>query len=241
MIKKIVKSGLKKIGYRIQKINQNQLDLTMAGGLQRCLDRGLHVNTIIDVGASNSSWSKMCMEYFPHAKYLMIEAQEAHKKKLDDFKNKNGNTDYVIAAAGNREGKIYFNNESLFGGLASETPFDKNCIEVPVVTIDNEIKKRNLKPPFLIKLDTHGFEVPILEGAKDVVKQAELIIIETYNFQINKDSLKHYQMCKYMENVGFSSNEMVDFITRPFDKSFWQMDTFFIPSNSKEFNYRGYQ
>jgi hypothetical protein len=44
-----------------------------------------------------------------------------------------------------------------------------------------------------------------------------------------------------MENVGFSSIEMVDLITRPFDKSFWQMDTFFIPSNSKEFNYRGYQ
>jgi hypothetical protein len=36
----------------------------------------------------------------------------------------------------------------LFGGLASKTPFDKNCIEVPVVTIDNEIKKRNLKPHF---------------------------------------------------------------------------------------------
>jgi len=44
-----------------------------------------------------------------------------------------------------------------------------------------------------------------------------------------------------MEDLGFSSIEMVDSMLRLFDKSFWQMDTFFIPSNSKEFNYRGYQ
>ena len=241
MIKKIIRNGFKKIGYRIQKIDQNKLDLTMAGGLQRCLDRGLNVNTIIDVGASNSSWSRMCMEYYPNAKYLMIEAQDAHKNDLEKFKTKNNNVDYVLAAAGNREGTIYFDNESLFGGLASETPFEKNCIEVPVTSIDKEIKKRNLKPPFLIKLDTHGFEVPILEGAQDVLKQTELVIIETYNFQLNNDSLKYYQMCKYMEDLGFSSIEMVDSMLRLFDKSFWQMDTFFIPSNSKEFNYRGYQ
>jgi FkbM family methyltransferase len=213
----------------------------MAGGLQRCLDRGLNVNTIIDVGASNSSWSRMCMEYYPNAKYLMIEAQDAHKNDLEKLKTENNNVDYVLAAAGNREGTIYFDNESLFGGLASETPFEKNCIEVPVTSIDKEIKKRNLKPPFLIKLDTHGFEVPILEGAQDALKQAELVIIETYNFQLNNDSLKYYQMCKYMEDLGFSSIEMVDSMLRLFDKSFWQMDTFFIPSNSKEFNYRGYQ
>jgi FkbM family methyltransferase len=241
MIKKIIQNGFKKIGYRIQKIDQSKLDLTMAGGLQRCLDRGLNVNTIIDVGASNSSWSRMCMEYYPNAKYLMIEAQDAHKNDLEKLKTENNNVDYVLAAAGNREGTIYFDNESLFGGLASETPFEKNCIEVPVTSIDKEIKKRNLKPPFLIKLDTHGFEVPILEGAQDALKQAELVIIETYNFQLNNDSLKYYQMCKYMEDLGFSSIEMVDSMLRLFDKSFWQMDTFFIPSNSKEFNYRGYQ
>jgi FkbM family methyltransferase len=181
------------------------------------------------------------MEYYPNAQYLMIEAQDAHKNDLEKLKTENNNVDYVLAAAGNREGTIYFDNESLFGGLASETPFEKNCIEVPVTSIDKEIKKRNLKPPFLIKLDTHGFEVPILEGAQDALKQAELVIIETYNFQLNNDSLKYYQMCKYMEDLGFSSIEMVDSMLRLFDKSFWQMDTFFIPSNSKEFNYRGYQ
>jgi FkbM family methyltransferase len=245
MVKKSVKYVLRELGYqfqkidKIQKINKNQ-KFTMEGALQRCTERGLEVNSVIDVGASDSMWSRMCIKFLPDAKYLMIEAQDAHKEGLEKFRVENVNADYVIAAAGSREGNIFFDNGGLFGGLASETPFDKNCIEVPVVTIDSEIKRRKLQPPFLIKLDTHGFEVPILKGAREALKQAELVIIETYNYQLTTDSLKYYQMCEYMEKLGFSTIEIVDFSQRRFDNSFWQMDTFFIPSNRKEFTYNSY-
>jgi hypothetical protein len=142
---------------------------------------------------------------------------------------------------GNHTGKIYFDNENLWDGLASETAFKKNCIEVPVVSIDSEISKRDLKPPYLIKLDTHGFEVPILEGAKQALCQAELIIIETYNFRLTNKSLKYYEMCAYMEELGFSSIEIVDPILRKLDFSFWQMDIFFVPSKKNEFTKNHYE
>lgn len=66
MIKKAVKSGLKMLGFRIQKIpkdplNSMSLELTMEGALQRCTKRGLTVNSVIDVGASDGRWSRMCM------------------------------------------------------------------------------------------------------------------------------------------------------------------------------------
>ena len=111
---------------------------------------------------------------------------------------------------------------------------------MPVISLDTVIEKRQLKPPYLLKLDTHGFEVPILEGAKDVLKHSELVIIETYNYKLTDDSLKYYEMCKYMEDLGFSTIEMVDFMQRTYDNSFWQMDTFFIPSNHKAFTYNSY-
>lgn len=243
MIKTLVKIGLKKMGIKIQKIQKNTEanELTMEGALLRCTNRGLFVNSIIDVGASNGQWSRMCMKFQPAAKYLLIEAQSPHKYDLEKFKKENANVNYVLAAAGGREGKIYFDNEDLFGGLASEIPFEKNCIEVPVVTIDEEIKRNQLKPPFLIKLDTHGFEIPILEGASNAMKNAELIIIETYNYKLTNSSLKYYQMCAYMEKLGFSPIELVGFMLREHDDSFWQMDTFFIPSNRKEFSYNSYK
>ena len=240
MIKKIAKLGFRKFGYRIERFREDS-EFTMEDALQRCTNRGLLVNTVIDVGASNSSWSRMCIKILPNARYLLIEAQEVHKEGLERFKNEYINGEYILAAAGGKEGFIYFENSSLFGGLASETPFEKNCIEVPVITIDEEIKRRNLQPPFLIKLDTHGFEIPILEGAFNTLKKTELVIIETYNYKLTADSLTYYQMCDYMERLGFLSIEMVDFMLRKYDNSLWQMDTFFIPSNRKEFGYNSYR
>lgn len=240
MIKKFFKKGLENIGYKIQKID-NKSNFTMYDALKRCINRGLEINTVIDIGASDGSWSRECMKYLPSAQYLLIEAQEPHKIGLEKLQKEKKNVDFILAAAGNREGKIFFNNSNLIGGLASETPFDNNCIEVPVVKVDDEILKRRLKGPYLIKIDTHGFEVPIIEGALETLKHTGLVIMETYNYQLTEDSLKFYQMCDYMEKKGLSPIDMVDLTLRKYDNSFWQMDIFFVPNGREEFNYNSYE
>lgn len=44
-----------------------------------------------------------------------------------------------------------------------------------------------------------------------------------------------------MEERGFLTIEIADILLRKKDHSFWQMDTFFIPINSKEFSYKSYE
>ncbi|MCC6721700.1 MAG: FkbM family methyltransferase [Bacteroidia bacterium] len=232
MFKKLIKLGLKKLGYKLVYDRTN--DFSMHESLRRCIGRGIKVNTVIDVGASNGSWSKNCMEILPEANYLLIEAQEPHRKNLQRSKKENSNVEFIIAAAGAKEGSIYFDNSELFGGVASETPFEKNCIEVSAITIDKEIERRKLNPPFLIKLDTHGFEVPIIEGAMESIKQTELLIIETYNYKITEGSLQYFQMCSFMDQLGFSTIEIADLLLTENDNSLWQMDTFFVPSHYKK-------
>ncbi len=210
---------------------------TMFRALKRCTERGLKANTVIDVGASNGSWSEECLHILPQAKYLLVEAQVAHQEQLDVFSNKYANAEYVLAAASNREGKIYFNDQDLFGGQASETAYDEKAFSVPAITIDKEVAKRGLPGPYVIKLDTHGYEVPILEGAENTLKQTSLVIIETYMYPISNISLKHHEMCTYMEKLGFAPIEMVDFMLRSYDKSLWQMDTFFVKNTDKAFDH----
>ena len=239
LIKNLIFNSLKKTGYELVRVGiQNQY--SMEGGLFRCTHRGLRINTVVDIGASDGSWSRLCRKYLPAARYLLIEAQEPHKPALETFCEEYENAEYIIAAAGRKSGKIYFNNSDLFGGLASETPFEKNTIEVPVTTIDSEVESRHLEPPFLIKLDTHGYEIPILEGASETIKQSNLLIIETYNYRLTNDSLRYYEIAKYLADKGFSTIELVDLMLRKKDQSLWQMDTFYIPSKSKEFDYNSY-
>jgi len=193
------------------------------------------------VGASDGRWTRMCMKYLPESTYLLIEAQNGHLEGLQQIKNDFKNVDFVLAAAGDSEGEIFFDNNDLFGGVASHEPLENNSIKVRLVTIDKQVAEKKLKGPFLIKLDTHGFEIPILQGALNTIKEAGLFIIEAYNYKITNHSLRYFEMCQYMEELGFSSIEMVDMMLREKDASFWQMDIFFIPSKDKVFDYISYK
>lgn len=252
MFKKLIQSFFNSFGYQLNKISSipekyiekivhTPNTFTMDYAIQRCKKRNIEIATVIDVGASDSRWSVECMQHYPNAFYHLIEAQEPHKPALEAFKQKNTNVNYIIAAAGSKVGEIYFDNSGLFGGLASDSPLAQNHIVVPVTTIDVEIAKHGLQAPYLIKLDTHGYEIPILEGAVETLKNANLVIIETYNFQIAKDSLRFWEMCAYMEKLGFLPIDMVDFMQRAKDNAFWQMDIFFVKKNNIAFSSNDYE
>ncbi|MAP55644.1 FkbM family methyltransferase [Altibacter sp.] len=249
-MKKLVKKILRKAGYKVSKIEPRppQKKVVSRGNpfstreaLQRCKQRNLPIQTVIDVGASDGRWSAECMAAYPDAHYFLVEAQQEHLHGLQQFAATHANASFVLAAAGKANGTIYFNNAELFGGIASETPFDEHSIEVPVISLDSEIEKRGLQPPFLLKLDTHGFEVPILEGAEQVISQANLIIIEAYNFNIESNSLCFWELCDYMQKLGFRPLEVVDLMAREYDGAFWQMDIFFIKKDDPTFRYIKYK
>lgn len=243
-MKKTIKALLNKFGYKICKtstdINYSNTN-DIRKGLARCQQRNIDVNTVIDVGASNGLWSEICMANYPKSKYYLIEAQKEHENSLNSFKLKHSNVDFKIVAAGNREGFILFDNTDLFGGLAldEETP-DRNLITVPVTTIDVEVLNNSLKPPFLIKLDTHGYEIPILEGAAETLKLANIVIIEVYNFVIADKSLRFWEMCQYMEKLGFLPIDLVDVLHTKKDNSLWQFDLIFVKNNRVEFENPNY-
>ncbi|QUS59313.1 FkbM family methyltransferase [Synechocystis sp. PCC 7338] len=210
-------------------------EIALTSALGRCVSRKTKINTVIDIGASNGCWSATAKKYFSTAFYHLIEANPCHAQSLENLKTKWKNYDYTLAAAGDTVGEIYFNGSDPFGGLASHTQSDDTNLKVPVVTIDSIVEKHRLNPPYLLKLDTHGFEVPIFEGAEKTLENTSLIIVETYNFDINPQSLRFPQMCQFLEKKGFRCIDICDPLFRNQDKALWQFDLFFIPTSSQYF------
>ena len=239
-----LKSFINKLGYHIDKIDRNSL--TMAGGLERS-SKHTSPKSFIDVGASDGRWTELAMQFFPNSYYLLVEAQEGHRKDLESFQSKNPTILICMAAAGDSEGEIYFDASDLHAGLASKEKLENNCITVPVTTIDLQVEKHKLQPPFCIKLDTHGFEIPILEGATKTLEKAELLIIEVYNFQIvqnaddtSQNSLRFYELCQYLDKKGFYCADLVDIMRRKKDDMLWQMDMFFYRKENPVFESNSY-
>jgi len=203
--------------------------------------RDILAETVIDVGASNGCWSETMMQHFPNANYLLVEAQEAtHGAALKRFQATHSNVRYELCAAGDHDGEIHFDASGPFGGVAAKTPFQQNDIRVAMKTIDGLIRRHNLRGPYVLKLDTHGFEVPILEGAHEVLTEASMLIIEAYNFTLCPGALRFYELTSYLEKRGFRCVDMFDLMWRPSDNALWQMDTVFLPSAHRCFQINVY-
>lgn len=243
-LKKIAGRGIRKVlaakGYSLVKTAAARSEDTMEGAIQALARRGHSFGTVIDVGASNGSWTRSSMQHFPDCQYLLVEAQPVHEEALVRFSGEHRNVQFTLAAAGEATGRLFFDASDPLGGQASYTPYEANNIEVPVSTIDGEIRSHALGGPYLLKLDTHGFEVPILRGAAKTLKETEAIIVECYNFRLTPDSLLFHEMCNYLKEYGFRCIDLVDALHRPCDGAFWQMDLVFVRDNRPEFTYTEY-
>ena len=237
--KELIRKLLISNGYVVY--NLSDYRARMENALQGLSDRDHVINTVIDVGASDGRWAAMSMKVFPDCSYLLVEANPVHQTALERFSVMNTNAHFVLAAAGDAVGKVHFDASDNFIGQASHgVPTGSNDIVLPMTTIDQEIISRQLAGPYLIKLDTHGFEVPILKGAEKTLSNAEAIIVECYNFRLSSECLLFHEMCVHLDQYGFRCVDLVDPRHRPFDGSLWQMDLVFVKSNSHEFSHTNF-
>ena len=212
---------------------------TMRGALVSLGQRLPSIATIIDVGASTGIWSSQALESYPHSRYWLIEAQPVHEPDLRKFCRQHANAGYVLAAAGAEIGLINFDSSSPWGGVAGHTRFQNNIV-VPVTTIDEQARAQRLTGPFLLKLDTHGYEVPILTGASATLPATAAIVVECYNFKSVPECLQFYELCAWLKERGFRCIDLVDLLRRPGDDVFWQMDMVFVRADRPEFSQTDY-
>src|SRR5262249_47882245 len=117
----------------------------------------------------------------------------------------------------------------------------QNNLVVPMATLDTLARQRGLSGPFLVKLDTHGFEVPILEGARETLGHTAMLIIEAYNFTLCPGCLRFHELCAFLEARGFRCADLLEPMHRPGDGAFWQIDLLFLPAAHPVFASNAYR
>lgn len=237
-LQKIVRFVLDKMGWNER---MSFVAMMSQAALDRIAARGISVGTVVDIGASNGMWSQTVMPYFPNAQYLLIEAQKVHEAELQQFVAAHPQAQYVLKAAGEKAGTIYFDADEAFSGQATTAHDREGLIEVPVCGVDEEIAARKLPGPYLLKFDVHGFERPILRGAEQTLKNTSLLIMECYNFEIAPQSLLFHDMCRHLHELGFRVADISEPLWRPGDRMLWQMDIFFVRADRPEFQRKSYR
>jgi FkbM family methyltransferase len=209
-------------------VDRRERCFDMCGLLARAAARGPAIRTWVDVGASDGIWSLAARRHFPSAEFILFEPLEEHRPALARHSAKHG-FHIVNAAAGPAAGEIVFAVDPALDGSGVASPEGAGPTRrVPVATIDSAVSDRGLAGPFALKLDTHGFELPVLEGAARTLESTELLVIEAYAFQLAPGTLRFHELCAWLAARGFACCDLADPMRRPSDGALWQLDLAFV-------------
>ena len=237
-IKSFILNTARKAGYDIQKPHSPESGNSMEAGISRLLLKNIKPSTVIDVGAASGNWTTLAMKYWPDAQYHLIEPLQEQEPTLQALCALKPNVHYHLGVAGSRAGEIGFNVSTDLDGSGVYNENAPGARQIPVLRIDDIAK--NTQGPYVIKLDTHGYEVPILEGATNALKQTSALIIEVYGFRISPTCLLFHELSQKVDALGFGLVDIIEIMRRKKDHAFWQADAFFIRKEHPVFEYGYY-
>jgi FkbM family methyltransferase len=197
---------------------------------------GFEPATVVDVGVAYGT--PELYEAFPRARLLMVEPLAEYEHALGEIARSRPGAEYVLAAAGAEPGRTVMNVHrapalsSTLGHWRGQ-PRDGNEREVPVVRVDDLRDERGLPGPYVVKVDVEGGELGVLDGARHVLEETELVLLEVQLFEFLPGAPQLHDVVAYMKNRGFVVYDMFGGHLRPLDGALAMVNVAFVREDGR--------
>ncbi|ARK09912.1 FkbM family methyltransferase [Fibrella sp. ES10-3-2-2] len=172
------------------------------------------ISTILDVGANQGQFALAATWMYPLAQVYSFEPLPDIYISLCKNTNRKSLINTFNTALGTTEGSIsFYKNDYSHASSAlpisffqvSELPETAitNEIIVPVTTLDTVAKSLNLVKPVLLKLDVQGYEMHVLEGAKETLEHIDYLVFEASFTAMYEGEFLFNKMHDYVQSKGF--------------------------------------
>ncbi len=230
--------------YKINHKYQNKNQITDTNFILNSLKvKGFDPKYVVDVGCGYGEWTKKMIKYFKNSNFLLFDADESNKEKLDKLVKTNKNTTYQITLLSDDIKHYQFFKMGYGSSIYEEQTSHKREIKnIKSQKLINLLPKElNDSNNNMIKLDVQGSELKILKGLNDSLKKFEIIILETSVHKYNKDAPLFNEVLDFMTNNEYKLYDLFDFKRLGSDRSFLlQFDCVFLRKDSNllkvEFN-----
>ena len=154
-------------------------------------------DTVLDIGANVGIFSvKAALIAGPNSKIVAIEPEPRNLTLLKFNTKLFKNILIIPTAVGNISDKIDLNIHFTSGGhfIANNANLNKNYkkISVSIEKLDNIIAKLNLDLIDFVKIDVEGWEIEVLKGVKNFLKNIKFFAIASYHNENQKFVIKDY-------------------------------------------------
>ncbi|SEP93046.1 methyltransferase, FkbM family [Solimonas aquatica] len=201
--------------------------------------KGFEPRLIFDIGAAKGHWARMARAAFPHAKIHMFEPIGAWKEELDRTCEEIGQANWSQVAVGSSPGFVEIEQHSITtqslipqGQFRSSHGVAKTD-RVEVQTVDQVAQGSYGGCLDFLKVDVQGYELPVLEGAKEALNDCEVVLLECslYKF-FGEQTPLFLDIYQFMSACGFVLFDLPTLMRRSGDHALGQLDAVFVRHDS---------
>ncbi|MBO6576963.1 MAG: FkbM family methyltransferase [Rhodothermales bacterium] len=216
--------------------------LTAFHMMRRLRSEPVEFRTVIDGGANAGQFSRAALETFPGVRLVAFEPLPEVAATLR--KNLAGTDATIIETAlGAESGTLEFHRNA-YSLSSSALPLHDNhkeafpdaqeqeTIQVPVARLDDLLDPAGLVAPSLLKLDLQGYEIPALDGAPELLKHIDYLLVETAFRPLYEGEALFPELHAYLQARGFRFLRPLDVLEDPAG-AIVQMDALFVRNGSR--------
>ena len=241
-MKKIINSITSIFGYKFKKtkwLYEKNINLI------KSINKN-NINSIIDVGANSGQFAEEVFKNGFNGNILSFEPLKLEHSFLLNKKIKMKKYHWEIAercGLGSLEKKL---NINISGMRQSSSVLDISEIhtnlypdsvnigkeEIDIFPLDNFYNKIiNMKKNILLKIDTQGYELEILKGAKKTLDYIDAIYAEVSLVELYKNQPLYDEILDYIKKGGFSVWSVDRAVGNKATGQTYQLDIFFVKSH----------
>jgi FkbM family methyltransferase len=242
LIKSAIASFIKYLGYGIYKIEFLKAIEEQEKRRETRWLENLNIKTILDIGANQGQFAKYIHRIIPQAKIYSFEPlQDCFKELILNLTELPHSKGFNLALGDVTGESIIHNNSysqssSMLPMLESHEkafPFSKGKIheeKIKIMRLD-DIEQQleiEIKKPILIKIDVQGFEDKVILGGLQLIKQADVLIIEMSTLPLYEGQLLFDNLYHLIKSLGFKYQGNLTQLNSAVDGKVVQVDGIFV-------------
>jgi FkbM family methyltransferase len=200
---------------------------------------------VLDIGANTGQFASEIHEILPSA---VIHSFEPVPHVFEELTRNliviPGAKAYNVGVgAADGQMTIYINEFTPASSLLSMTPQHRNefVLRVPEITkkgfqaivpvrrLDDLATEIGISAPYMVKIDTEGYELKVITGGVNTLRNAEVVILETSFYELYKDQGLFGEIHEAMRTLGFYYAGPFDVILSARDGLILIQDSIFLP------------
>jgi FkbM family methyltransferase len=184
----------------------------------KALTRDRGVRAVLDVGAHEGKFSREMLRYFPHAVSHAFEPTPATfgrlKERLEGFGRRAVLNQKLVGAAVERRNFNLCEHSDMNSALPGCHHWgdSQGSIVVEQTSLDAYLAEVGLETVDVIKIDTQGYDLQVLEGASNLLsrKGGRVFVIEVLFVELYEGQCYFEEVYRFMKSHGYQLRALVN-------------------------------